>query len=75
MSTTYRFSVAEYDRMIDHEVLDEYWIVNVPESCLEIFRQPRDGEYRQRQTLRVGESIAPLAVPEATLDVGRLFLA
>lgn len=50
----------------------EYWIVNLPEWQLEVFRDPSRGRYRTSQVLRGEESVSPLAAPHATLRVDDL---
>ena len=52
---------------------EEYWIVDLRTRCVEVYRGPEDGRYTSLQTCRPGDSVAPLAFPEATLDVGTLF--
>jgi len=57
----------------------DYWIVNLAESVLEIYRDPVPSatarfawEYRQRERLVRGASIAPLAAPAAVVAVASL---
>ena len=55
----------------------EYWIVNLAERCLEVYRDPvtAPGEaslYRSAQKLTPSESIAPLAATTATVAVAEL---
>ena len=52
--------------------IPEYWIVNLPEGVLEVFREPAPMAgraygygYRQQAVYRSGEAIAPVAQPEA----------
>lgn len=49
----------------------EYWIVNLLDRQIEICRKPEstaDGaDYTEKQTIRSGESIAPLAQPDQTI--------
>jgi Uma2 family endonuclease len=52
--------------------IQDYWIVNIPRDVLEVYRDPVDGVYRTRRTLRRGEQIAPLARPEAWIAVDDL---
>ena len=53
--------------------IPEYWIVNVPEKVIEIYRDPVAGRYRKIQTARPGETCAPAVFPDATLNVSELF--
>ena len=51
----------------------EYWVVNVPQHRIEVFREPTEARYRVNHAFILGQSLAPLAVPTATLDVAELF--
>jgi Uma2 family endonuclease len=57
----------------------EYWIVNLAEGCLEVYRQPvapqRPGDewrYGQAAVLHAGDVITPLAAPGASVPVADL---
>jgi Uma2 family endonuclease len=59
--------------------IQEYWLVNLPEHCLDVYRQPvpdaasfSGWRYQERLRLREGDQIAPLAAPEVVLAVGAL---
>jgi Uma2 family endonuclease len=52
--------------------IQEYWLVNLPEHCLEVYRQSMPDatsfsgwRYRGRQRLREGDQVAPLVAPGA----------
>ncbi len=45
----------------------EYWIVNVRDGVLEVFRDPKDGEWREHRTLTAGDTIRPVSFPDAEL--------
>lgn len=53
--------------------IDEYWIVNLPERMLEVYRTPSAQGYAERLELRTGESAAPQAVPEVQIALSDLF--
>ena len=55
------------------EGIAEYWIVNLPERCIEVHRDP-DGEsaYRERRVVAAGESVSPASLPNWTVEVDRL---
>ena len=53
--------------------LKDYWVVNLQDSCVEIHRRPRSGEYRSIESFSAGQSVSPLAFPEITLEVDTLF--
>lgn len=50
--------------------IPEYWIVNLPDRQLEVFRNPDgvQGLYRDAKVVRPGESVAPLAMPEYQIN-------
>jgi Uma2 family endonuclease len=52
--------------------IPDYWIVNLIDLCIEVHRNPQGGKYGATETYQVGQSIRPLAFPEATLDVARV---
>lgn len=39
----------------------EYWLVDLGGSCLEVFREPREGAYASRAVLSPGDAVSPLA--------------
>lgn len=44
----------------------EYWLLNVRDEALEVYRDPADGTYQTKTTLHRGDSITP---PEATRTI------
>lgn len=50
----------------------EYWVLDLPDRTLEVYRSPSEGDYGDRRTFGEGESIAPLARPGASVAVGDL---
>lgn len=52
--------------------IPEAWILNLVESTLEVHRQPVGGAYKVRQILRKGDSVSPLARPDAAIAVADL---
>ncbi len=50
----------------------EYWILNLVDCCLEVFLNPQDGAYTVHRVLRDGDSVSPLARPEAAIPVASL---
>lgn len=83
-----RVEVSDASLKTDHEVkgslyasagIPEYWIVNLRERVLEVYREPGaearavyGAAYRQRRVLRADDQISPLFAPEATLQVAQL---
>jgi Uma2 family endonuclease len=50
----------------------EVWIVNLNDSTIEAYREPHFTGYGSKTLLRAGDTIAPLAFPDAALDVAEL---
>ena len=51
--------------------IPEYWIVNVSEKTLEVFREPSQDGYRSKAVLRPSDSLSPLSRPQVSLAVRR----
>lgn len=69
-------STLRYDREIkiplyaSHSI-PEVWLLDIQQQQLEIYRDPADGEYRQRYSLRTGQ-IAPILCPDAVINLAEL---
>lgn len=55
-------SSLEYDqnaklRLYALHNIPEYWLLNVQDICLEVYRQPKNGFYAEKTTLRDGDKI------------------
>jgi len=53
--------------------INDYWIVNLNEKCLEVYRQPKDDNYQQQQILFAGKSIQPLEFTDISLQITDIF--
>ena len=51
----------------------EVWIVNLVEERLEVYREPNITGYVSKQSLSAGDQAAPLAFPDALVNVAALF--
>lgn len=45
--------------------IPEYWILNVEDACLEVYRDPARGTYREKTTLAAGATVTPPQASEA----------
>ena len=45
----------------------EYWIVNLQQDVVEVFRQPADGKYHVEITFTVGQTLNPLAFEDVAV--------
>ena len=52
--------------------LPEYWIVNLVDRRVEVFRAPTPAGYGSVVSLAVGEAIAPLALPASAIAIATL---
>ena len=53
--------------------IKDYWIANISDERLEVYREPKGDSYQQQLLLNDGESISPLTQPNVTLAVENLF--
>ncbi|NET56290.1 MAG: Uma2 family endonuclease [Symploca sp. SIO2E6] len=51
--------------------IKEYWVVNLKDTCVHVFRDPVQGIYTTEFILTTG-TIAPLAFPDIQVQVQRL---
>jgi Uma2 family endonuclease len=70
-------STLEFDRQRKGKLyagagIDDYWIVNLIDGCVEVHRQPLNGCYCSVRRILPGDRIAPLAVPESMISVADL---
>ncbi|MCY2964720.1 MAG: Uma2 family endonuclease [Planctomycetota bacterium] len=68
-------SSLETDQTLKREIyaetgIPEYWIVNLVDSCVEVYREPiASGQYGVMKRLVRGEALAPLRFPECEVAV------
>jgi Uma2 family endonuclease len=70
-------STLEYDRgrkagVYARAGIQEYWIVNLIQRCLEVHRQPVGGIYGVIERLAPSDSLSPPAAPHAEISVADL---
>jgi len=53
----------------------EYWIVNLVDRELVVFRCPEEGAYRDRITYRAGDRVAAEAWQDVVIEASELFPA
>lgn len=51
----------------------EYWVVNVNESCIVVYRDPALGVFRQVSEYRNDDRVSPQAFPDVRFAISRLF--
>lgn len=53
--------------------IGDYWIVNIPEFCVEVHRDPANETYQSIFRYDVTSAVSPLAFPEISLPIRDLF--
>lgn len=53
--------------------MTEYWVVNLVDDVLEIFREPSSTGYGRRETFQRGDTANPRSAPAATPPLDELF--
>lgn len=73
--------VAQSSLAIDQDIklaayaqagIQDYWIVNLVDNQVEVYRQPKGLEYAEKQILKGTEAVSPLALPEASVTADEL---
>ncbi len=71
------YSSLEYDQQYKRDLyarcaIPEYWILNLNDRQLEVYRNPRDGSYQSAHILRAGDQVAPLSHPDQFIEIADL---
>lgn len=53
--------------------IPEYWVVNLVERVLVVFREPRNGSYQRQLLLELGARVTPAPWPDVDIAVVSLF--
>jgi Uma2 family endonuclease len=53
--------------------IKDYWVINIPDFCVEVFRQPKRGRYMDHRAYQSTDDLAPLAFPKIHLPISGLF--
>jgi Uma2 family endonuclease len=72
--STLRFDRKNKAELYAENKIEEYWIVNVKDRCVEVYRRPVSDKslgnaYTEIFVAREGESVSPLAMPKAKIKV------
>ena len=52
--------------------IPEVWIANIPERVVEVYTDPVNGVYTNRQVFGLDEDVSPMAFPDVSLPVSRI---
>ena len=47
----------------------EYWIVNLPERCIEVYRDPKEAAYTSKSVHALGDTVTMQKFPDVTVAV------
>jgi len=53
--------------------IPEYWLLNIQDNCLEVYRQPHNGVYAEKTTLRSGDKITLSQLKNISINVADIF--
>jgi Uma2 family endonuclease len=53
--------------------IQDYWVVDLTERVIHVFRQPTSEGYAERKAETFGETLHPLAFPQVSLKIAELF--
>ena len=67
--TSLEFDRTRMAEMYARSEIPEYWILNLVDHQLVVFREPRENRYGVHLMLGADSSISPLAAPEARLQI------
>lgn len=67
--TTLRFDRIQKLRLYASHNITEYWIVNLIDDCLEVYRQPQDGDYLEKSVLSKADNLNLVVLPDIQVAV------
>jgi Uma2 family endonuclease len=67
--TTLRQDCEYKSKLYSQGLIEEYWVLDINQRQLYIFRLPSSGGYLFQQVLSDGEIVSPLAFPEIKLSI------
>ena len=71
-NTTLRSDLTVKQIMYAQSGIPEYWVVDIPNRLLHVFREPTEGGYASETVLTTDEEVRPLAAPDAAVRVADL---
>jgi Uma2 family endonuclease len=70
---TYRYDTGEKLSLYAECGIKDYWVVNIREYRIQVFRKPRRGVYTEQLKIDYESVVSPLAYPKIVLAVERAF--
>ena len=71
--TTLAFDRSKKMTLYAQHQISEYWILNLTDKTLEVYRQPENSKYTQKQILMGNDKIQLLLLPQITIYLSSLF--
>jgi Uma2 family endonuclease len=70
-------TTVNYDRTVKLQLyaassIQESWLIDLAQQTIDVCRGPAAGRYKDLQTARVGDSVAPLAFPDTPFPVAKI---
>jgi Uma2 family endonuclease len=63
------FDQNQKQRLYALHRIPEYWLLNLNDNCLEVYRRPRGDLYEEKTTLRAGDSVSLSQLPGITVQL------
>jgi len=67
------YDCGEKAEMYASAGIADYWVANIPDRRVEVFRQPQNGRYASHEAFEAPDEVHPLAFPEVAMSVAILF--
>ena len=70
--TSLAFDIGRKSVAYARNKIPEYWVLNLPDCLLEVYRSPEGESYTHRSSLSPEDAVAPLVAPGCRIRVGDL---
>ena len=67
--TSLKFDQNQKLRLYASHNIPEYWLLNLNDNCLEVYRQPHGDNYGEKTTLRTGDTLMLSQLNQITINV------
>ncbi len=67
-----RFDQNEKLRLYAQHGVPEYWLLNLNDLCLEVYRKPNGESYAEKTTLQAGDSVTLSQFPDLSIQVAEI---
>lgn len=66
---TLKLDRTEKLRAYARQRIQDYWVLNLQDNILEVWREPQGDEFRQRRVCRANDTESPLAFPDLEVRI------